>query len=221
VPQLDPATLLLETLRSASEASTLPEDLSASQVNRIGKSLGFNDTQLLRLLARLTESGDVELQWGGNVKVIRPNPTGHSIHLERGATFVQNAEIGGGAAVGSNAMAAGAVRGPSRAEQDQLEAVAKLTAAITLMSDSLSNLEGETRRQVENAVEHAQEILPALRSDRPDEGDLNPRLKKADEALGILSKVTTIATATLPGLPQAINLLHQGLAAAFKLLGGS
>ena len=89
------------------------------------------------------------------------------------------------------------------------------------MSDSLSHLEGEARRQVESAVEQAQEILPALRNNQPDEGDLDARLKKADEALGILSKVTTIATATLPGLPQAINLMHQGLAAAFKLLGGS
>lgn len=221
VQQLDPATLLLETLRSASEASTLPEDLGASQVNQIAKSLGFNDTQLLGLLARLSESGNVELRWGGNVKVVRPKTTGHSIHLERGATLVQNSEIGGGSAIGSHAMAAGAVRGSGPANQDQLEATAKLTAAITLMSDSLSHLEGETRKQVQNAVEQAQEILPSLRADKPDKGDLTPRLKKAADVLGILSNVTTVATATLPGLTQATNLMHLGLAAAFKFLGGS
>lgn len=219
--QFDPATLLLETLRSVSEASRLPEALPASQVNRIGISLGFTDTELLRLLTSLSDSGEVELQWGGNLKVMRPRPTGHVIHLERGATLVQNSVIGAGAAVGSNAMAAGAVRGPSPREKDHLDAIAKLTAAIMLMRESLPQLEGETRRQSEHAVEEAQEILPKLQTDQPDKGDLAPRLKKADEVLGILTKVTTIASATFPGLPQAINLMHQGLTAAFRLLGGS
>jgi hypothetical protein len=52
MPQFDPATLLLETLRSASEASTLSEALLVSQVNRLGNSLGLTQTHLLRLLVR-------------------------------------------------------------------------------------------------------------------------------------------------------------------------
>ena len=134
VAQFDPATLLLETLRSVSEASRLPEALPASQVNRIGISRGFTDTELLRLLTSLSDSGEVELQWGGNLKVMRPRPTGHVIHLERGATLVQNSVIGAGAAVGSNAMAAGAVRG--RAAPGRRTTWMRLpnsTAAIMLM----------------------------------------------------------------------------------------
>ena len=118
-------------------------------------------------------------------------------------------------------MAAGAVRISGARQQDQLDAIAKLTAAITLMSDSLSQLEGETRRQVENAVEETQEILPELRNDQPDKSYLTPRLEKVDKVLGVLAKITTIGSATLPGLPQAVGLMHQGLAAAFRLLGGS
>jgi hypothetical protein len=219
--KIDSAALLLEVLRSASQPSGFAETLSASQVNRIGNSLGLTNTQLLQLLTWLSKSGDVELQWGGNVKVIRPKQTTPSIHIERGGTFVQNAEIGAGAAVGSNAMAAGAVRISGARQQDQLDAIAKLTAAITLMSDSLSQLEGETRRQVENAVEETQEILPELRNDQPDKSYLTPRLEKVDKVLGVLAKITTIGSATLPGLPQAVGLMHQGLAAALRLLGGS
>jgi hypothetical protein len=66
----------------------------ASQVNRLGNSFGLTETQLLQLPARLTEPGEVELQWGGNVKVMRPRPIGHFIHVERGGTFVQNSVVG-------------------------------------------------------------------------------------------------------------------------------
>jgi hypothetical protein len=60
-----------------------------------------------------------------------------------------------------------------------------------------------------------------LRNNQPDKSYLTPRLRKVDEVLGILAKVTTIASATVPRLPDAIDLMHQGLAAAFKFLGVS
>jgi hypothetical protein len=65
-------------------------------------------------------------------------------------------------------------------EQDQLDAIAKLTAAIMLMNQSLLHLEGDDRKYVENAIEHAQEVLPELRGDRTGADDISPRLKKAD-----------------------------------------
>ena len=79
-----------------------------------------------------------------------------------------------------------------------MQAIADLTAAITLLTSSLSNKQIDSNPQLQQLLESSKAILPELSANTPDKSLLKERLDAVDKVRGILSKTITIGTASIP-----------------------
>jgi NDP-sugar pyrophosphorylase family protein len=94
--------------------------------------------------------GRIKVEWGGEVKLLPRSEFG-TLHLERGATYVgEGAYIGAGTAIGNSAMAAGAVRNPQPTSPLQLQAIVDLTAAITLLTQSMAGAKSDAQPELKS-----------------------------------------------------------------------
>lgn len=96
---MDQATALLAALRAT--ASLSGDRLEPAQVTALAGVLGIKEESLPALAAQLQETKQVEIQWGGVLKVLPETSSGASIVQDlRGASFGPGAVIGGRDATG-------------------------------------------------------------------------------------------------------------------------
>jgi hypothetical protein len=215
---LDNRTLLLETLKSMLQTSRKVA-ISASETNDVGLSLGLAEAETLQLIRQLDAEGYVQIEWGGAVKLLSRSES-KTIHLDKGATYIgDGAFIGAGIAVGSNAMAAGAVRYFQSTSQTQMQAISDLTAAISLLTHLTGRMQSEVTPELKTLIEETRAVLPELRKDAPDKNKIKDRLDEVDKATGILSKVVTMASGASQVSPQVLDLFHKGWQAIASFIG--
>jgi len=219
MPDVDTRAFLLAALESLAKASPAKAAISAAEVNNLGHNLGLSDVDTLQIIRQLDAEGRIKVEWGGEVKFL-PRSRSTTIHLERGATYVgKRASIGAGAAIGNNAIAAGAARNPQPTSPLQLQAIADFTAAITLLSQSMAGAKSDAQPELRKLIEETEAVLPQLRSKTSDKATLKDRLDEADKALGLLSKTASIASAAIPHLPKVLEMFQSGWNAVSILVG--
>ena len=83
---MDQATALLAALRAT--ASLGNSRLNPARVEALAGTLGIKEESLPALVAQLQEAKQVELQWGGILKVLPEAPSGASVVINnQGASF--------------------------------------------------------------------------------------------------------------------------------------
>ena len=199
--------LLLRTLNSALELALISDELSAEQVNGLAQKLGFESQETLRLVEGLKRQDLVELHWGGKVSItgrgkstLSPAESASQVYLGKGATYVgPGAQVCAGAAVGQNAMGAGAVK----IQDLQLErsvVLADLIAAHQHLVNARATLPPEAREASQRLADETDAIQQQVRSPTSDKQTVEKRLDRAKVILDKLAGITTATTALGPAL---------------------
>ncbi|HKV91297.1 MAG TPA: hypothetical protein VJW20_01980 [Candidatus Angelobacter sp.] len=206
--------LLLRSLNSALELKPSTNTLLADEVNGLGATIGLNGAETLHLIEALKEAGFLELNWPGRISVTRKgrsalnqaNTSGDQISLGPGAVYVKNSQIGAGAAVGSNAMAAGAVKIARERPPVHLEhTIAELIAAHQHLVREHSMLPPSAQDLAQQLTEETYSIQQEMRNPTPDKISVEQRL---DRAKGFLEKLGGVAAAAAT-LKPALEFLHR------------
>ena len=217
--------LFLQTLDVAQGLSANPSRLSADQVNSLAQTFGLENSDTLRIVEDLKREGFVELHWGGELSVTSAGKqalrSAHpsQVYVGDNAVYVgPGAQVGSGAALGTNAMAAGAVRFDGVDRLEVMETIARLIAAQQQLATIGEKLPPETQTMTKHLVQETSAIQQELRKPSPSKSDIESRLAKAKGVLEQLVGITTAASGLQPTL-QFLNTSFRWLTAHLGSIG--
>jgi hypothetical protein len=170
---MDQAMALLAALRAA--ASLGDGRLNPARVEALAGTLGIKEESLPALAARLQEAKQVELQWGGVLKVLP--------EASAGAGVVQNFQ---GASFGPGAVVAGRDATGGTVTVTPEAAFGALAAVIAKLQEVRPGLQGE-------AAEAADGATQALKAPPAAEASADTRRAWASKASGWLGRLLATA----------------------------
>jgi hypothetical protein len=207
---------LLQTMDFALDLSQ-GSQLSAPQINELALKCGIDAPETLRLVEDLASLGFVQQHWGGGVSVtakgrsaLNPeSPQEGNVTIGNNSTYVApNVTIGAGAAIGNEAMAAGAVRIHGNAQQNDLvqahreliRVLSQMVAAQQILAEAISKIPEEAREPAKELARETEIVQQELRKPAPDKSGLERRLEKAKGILVTLGGITSAAAQLRPAL---------------------
>jgi len=201
--------LLLQTINSALEFKSGIDQLFPDEVNCLGARLGFEPQQILQLVENLQQAKLLELDWLGKVSITnkgksalrsRESSATH-VNVEAGGVYIgPNAQIGSGAAVGPNAMAAGALRIEQQPPLDLTAIVGGLVAAHQNLIHEQSSLPAEAQLAAQQLAQETNSIRQEMQNPAINRTSVEQRLDRAKSILEKLGGITAAATSLKPVL---------------------
>jgi hypothetical protein len=209
---MDRKAVLLATIESALSLEPKGGRLSAKKVNDLGRRLGLSDEDVFEFVRQLSSEGAIDLEWGGNVKSVRPETKRPSIHLEEGATYVGDGASANNAAIGAHAR----VLTANESDQKLIPIVAQLTVAIEKLTLESASLQAEYLKAFQQVISLNQSMVQQLlKGEKVDKSGLKEKMDEAEGALKITDHMITIGANFAARWP----MLHQVYEALKNYLG--